>query len=152
MSGFQLMRHCGVFMFFGFSPFPLLPGKVRSPPTYASLPISLKSPGQVSMYLHFNVNDILWWLAGYFRRVLCDAVASGVFPLSERSLAPGCELPVLRRCEAEVPVHLSVRQTWLESLRSWEDDALGLVELHPDVFSVPPRYGVCTRTVGKWMV
>ncbi|KAJ8365008.1 hypothetical protein SKAU_G00138390 [Synaphobranchus kaupii] len=63
-------------------------------------------------------------------------------PRTKRSLSPGCELPVLRRCEAEIPVHLSARQTWLESLRSQDDDQLGLVDLHPDVFSVPPRVDI----------
>ncbi|KAJ8416027.1 hypothetical protein AAFF_G00380490 [Aldrovandia affinis] len=63
-------------------------------------------------------------------------------PRTRRPLPSGCELPLLRRCGADIPIHLSAKQTWLESLRSREDDQLGLVELHPDVFAVPPRVDI----------
>ncbi|KAJ8264695.1 hypothetical protein GJAV_G00152690 [Gymnothorax javanicus] len=63
-------------------------------------------------------------------------------PRTKRSLTPDCELPVLRRCQTAVPAHLTARRTWLESFRSREDDQLGLVELHPDVFAVPPRVDI----------
>ncbi|XP_036386047.1 39S ribosomal protein L4, mitochondrial [Megalops cyprinoides] len=63
-------------------------------------------------------------------------------PRTKRSLPAGCELSVLRRCDIQIPVHLSAKQTWLESLRSQEDDQLGLVDLHPDVFAVPPRVDI----------
>ncbi|KAG7492985.1 hypothetical protein MATL_G00021310 [Megalops atlanticus] len=63
-------------------------------------------------------------------------------PRTKRSLPAGCELSVLRRCDIQIPVHLSAKQTWLESLRSHEDDQLGLIDLHPDVFAVPPRVDI----------
>lgn len=63
-------------------------------------------------------------------------------PRTKRSLTPDCELPVLRRCQTAVPAHLTARRTWLESFQSREDDQLGLVELHPDVFAVPPRVDI----------
>ncbi|KAI1896573.1 hypothetical protein AGOR_G00096160 [Albula goreensis] len=63
-------------------------------------------------------------------------------PRTKRPLPTGSELPVLRRCEVEIPACLSAKQTWLESLRSVEDDQLGLVDLHPDVFSVHPRLDI----------
>uniref|UniRef100_A0A9R1SR31 Large ribosomal subunit protein uL4m n=2 Tax=Cyprinus carpio TaxID=7962 RepID=A0A9R1SR31_CYPCA len=48
----------------------------------------------------------------------------------------GSDLPVLRRCEADIPAHLAPAQTWLESLGSCDSEPLGVVDLHPDVFSV----------------
>uniref|UniRef100_A0A673WTX0 Large ribosomal subunit protein uL4m n=2 Tax=Salmo trutta TaxID=8032 RepID=A0A673WTX0_SALTR len=48
-------------------------------------------------------------------------------------------LPVLRRCDAAVPVHLSPVQTWVETLERRDSKQLGLVDLHPDVFAVPTR-------------
>ncbi|GCC39850.1 hypothetical protein chiPu_0023655, partial [Chiloscyllium punctatum] len=48
------------------------------------------------------------------------------------------ESPVFRRCEIAVPTHLKPREAWLESLRGYTDDKLGIVDLHPDVFAVPP--------------
>ncbi|MGH0159593.1 UNVERIFIED_CONTAM: hypothetical protein FKN15_008290 [Acipenser sinensis] len=60
----------------------------------------------------------------------------------ERPPAAGSGLPVLRQCEVEIPSHLTARQAWLESLRGYEDEQLGLVDLHPDVFAVPPRLDI----------
>lgn len=48
-------------------------------------------------------------------------------------------LPVLRRCDAVVPAHLSPAHTWVETLEQVDSEPLGLTELHPDVFAVPPR-------------
>lgn len=56
--------------------------------------------------------------------------------------SPDCPLPVLRSCEAQVPVHLSPLRTWVETLMKEDDEPLGLTELHPDVFSVPPRLDI----------
>lgn len=53
-----------------------------------------------------------------------------------------CGLPVLQRCEAAVPSHLSPLQTWVDTLMSHESDPLGLVDLHPDVFAVPARIDI----------
>ncbi|XP_052383701.1 39S ribosomal protein L4, mitochondrial-like isoform X2 [Oncorhynchus keta] len=49
-------------------------------------------------------------------------------------------LPVLGRCDAVVPVHLSPVQTWVETLERQDSKRLGLVDLHPDVFAVPTRW------------
>ncbi|XP_069787059.1 large ribosomal subunit protein uL4m isoform X2 [Narcine bancroftii] len=51
-------------------------------------------------------------------------------------------LPVLRKCEIAVPSHLKPSQAWLESLRGQDDENLGIIELHPDVFAVPPRIDI----------
>ncbi|XP_078085708.1 large ribosomal subunit protein uL4m [Mustelus asterias] len=51
-------------------------------------------------------------------------------------------LPILSKCEIAVPSHLKPRQAWLESLRGYTDDKLGIIDLHPDVFAVPPRIDI----------
>ncbi|XP_062304814.1 large ribosomal subunit protein uL4m [Osmerus eperlanus] len=51
-------------------------------------------------------------------------------------------LPVLQRCEASVPSHLSPVQTWVDTLVSHESEPLGLVDLHPDVFALPARIDI----------
>ncbi|XP_006638887.2 large ribosomal subunit protein uL4m [Lepisosteus oculatus] len=63
-------------------------------------------------------------------------------PHTKRPPPVGSELPVLRRSEVEIPAHLHPVRTWLGSLRGPEDDQLGLAELHPDVFAVPPRVDI----------
>ncbi|XP_078496235.1 large ribosomal subunit protein uL4m [Lissotriton helveticus] len=61
----------------------------------------------------------------------------------------GSNLPVIRKCSINVPSHLKPGQAWLESLRSYEDERLGLVDLHPDVFTVMPRIDVLHQ-VAVW--
>lgn len=51
-------------------------------------------------------------------------------------------LPVLRSCDTPVPAHLSPVRTWVQTLMKPTDEALGLTELHPDVFAVPPRLDI----------
>ncbi|XP_010887517.2 39S ribosomal protein L4, mitochondrial isoform X1 [Esox lucius] len=51
-------------------------------------------------------------------------------------------LPVLRRCEAAVPIHLSPVRTWVETLGKRDSEPLGLVDLHPDIFAVPARVDI----------
>ncbi|TMS23767.1 39S ribosomal protein L4, mitochondrial [Larimichthys crocea] len=53
-----------------------------------------------------------------------------------------CSLPVLRKCDAVIPAHLSPVQTWVETLESRDSEPLGLAHLHPDVFAVPPRLDI----------
>lgn len=53
-----------------------------------------------------------------------------------------CSLPLLRRCDAVVPAHLSAVQTWVETLERPDGEPLGLTQLHPDVFAVPPRLDI----------
>lgn len=67
---------------------------------------------------------------------------------TERSSPPlGFSLPILRQCDIPVPSHLPVRQAWLESLRRYDEEHLGLVDLHPDVFAVPPRIDILHQVV-----
>lgn len=59
---------------------------------------------------------------------------------TERPPPPAdCPLPVLRKCDAIVPAHLSPVHTWVETLGQQDAEPLGLAQLHPDVFAVPPR-------------
>ncbi|XP_013857245.1 large ribosomal subunit protein uL4m [Austrofundulus limnaeus] len=59
-----------------------------------------------------------------------------------------CPLPVVRRCDAVVPSHLSPLRTWVETLQQ-DSEPLGLTELHPDVFGVPPRMDIL-HSVERW--
>uniref|UniRef100_A0A8C6CA01 Large ribosomal subunit protein uL4m n=1 Tax=Monodon monoceros TaxID=40151 RepID=A0A8C6CA01_MONMO len=54
----------------------------------------------------------------------------------------GPRVPVLRRCELPVLAHRRPLQAWVESLRGYEQERLGLTELHPDVFSATPRLDI----------
>ncbi|XP_051528036.1 39S ribosomal protein L4, mitochondrial isoform X3 [Myxocyprinus asiaticus] len=63
-------------------------------------------------------------------------------PRKKRAAPSGSDLPVLRRCEADIPTHLAATQTWLQSLGSCDSEPLGVVDLHPDVFSVPVRLDI----------
>ncbi|XP_063305550.1 large ribosomal subunit protein uL4m [Pelobates fuscus] len=55
--------------------------------------------------------------------------------------------PVLRECKIPVPSHISPKPVWLETLKDPQDQQLGLVHLHPDVFSVPPRIDILHQVV-----
>ncbi|XP_076880773.1 large ribosomal subunit protein uL4m [Brachyhypopomus gauderio] len=63
-------------------------------------------------------------------------------PREKRALPPISDLPVLRRCEPDVPADLAPLQTWLHSLTSRDTEPLGVVDLHPNVFSVPVRIDI----------
>ncbi|KAG7485373.1 39S ribosomal protein L4, mitochondrial [Solea senegalensis] len=68
----------------------------------------------------------------------------------KRSPPPAdCSLPLLRKCDAVVPAHLSPVHTWVESLQSPDSEPLGLAQLHPDVFAVAPRLDIL-HSVEKW--
>lgn len=54
-------------------------------------------------------------------------------------IAPGLPEPVLRKCELPVTAHRRPVQAWIESLRGYEQERVGLAELHPDVFATAPR-------------
>ncbi|XP_045445161.1 39S ribosomal protein L4, mitochondrial isoform X2 [Pipistrellus kuhlii] len=56
--------------------------------------------------------------------------------------SPGPQAPVLRKCELPVPSHRRPVQAWVESLRGFEQERVGLAELHPDVFSTAPRLDI----------
>ncbi|KAM4584886.1 large ribosomal subunit protein uL4m [Odontesthes bonariensis] len=53
-----------------------------------------------------------------------------------------CSLPLLRKCDAVVPAHLSPVQTWVETLERTDSEPRGLAQLHPDVFAVQPRLDI----------
>ncbi|KAM4611782.1 large ribosomal subunit protein uL4m [Polymixia lowei] len=62
---------------------------------------------------------------------------------SKRSRPPSdSTLPVLRKCDALVPSHLSPLNTWVETLEKQDSEPLGLAQLHPDVFAVPSRLDI----------
>uniref|UniRef100_A0A8C6W783 Large ribosomal subunit protein uL4m n=1 Tax=Nannospalax galili TaxID=1026970 RepID=A0A8C6W783_NANGA len=54
----------------------------------------------------------------------------------------GPQDPVLRKCEFPIPVHRRSVQAWVESLRGFEQERVGLAELHPDVFATAPRLDI----------
>ncbi|XP_033830998.1 39S ribosomal protein L4, mitochondrial [Periophthalmus magnuspinnatus] len=55
---------------------------------------------------------------------------------------PDTALPILRSCDTSLPAHLSPVRTWVQTLMNPSDEPLGLTELHPDVFAVPPRLDI----------
>jgi len=57
-------------------------------------------------------------------------------------IASGPQVPVLRRCELPVPAPRRPLQAWVESLRGYEQERVGLAELHPEVFSTAPRLDI----------
>lgn len=61
----------------------------------------------------------------------------------------GPQAPVLRKCELPVPSHRRPVQAWVESLRGFEQERVGLAELHPDVFSTAPRLDILHQ-VAMW--
>ena len=51
------------------------------------------------------------------------------------------DLPIMTtRKLAYKPAHRNGRQVWLEALMSREEEKLGIVDLHPDIFVTHPRY------------
>lgn len=66
-----------------------------------------------------------------------EAVPQAAEPEAVGSAGP--QEPVLRRCELPVPAPRRPVQAWVESLRGYEQERVGLAELHPEVFSTAPR-------------
>ncbi|XP_077426514.1 large ribosomal subunit protein uL4m [Vanacampus margaritifer] len=62
---------------------------------------------------------------------------------------PDSPLPLLRRCDADIPAHRSAVRLWVDALEGPGNDPLGLAELHPDVFAAPPRLDVL-HSVEVW--
>ncbi|KAM5238340.1 large ribosomal subunit protein uL4m [Ctenodactylus gundi] len=54
----------------------------------------------------------------------------------------GLREPVLRRCERPIHAHRRPVQAWVESLRGYEEERVGLADLHPDVFAAAPRLDI----------
>ncbi|KAF3829455.1 hypothetical protein GH733_003719 [Mirounga leonina] len=67
-----------------------------------------------------------------------EAAPQAAKPESVASAGP--QVPVLRRCELPVPAPRRPVQAWVESLRGYEQERVGLAELHPEVFSTAPSY------------
>uniref|UniRef100_A0A4W6DW37 Large ribosomal subunit protein uL4m n=1 Tax=Lates calcarifer TaxID=8187 RepID=A0A4W6DW37_LATCA len=57
--------------------------------------------------------------------------------------------PPVRSVMPVVPAHLSPVQTWVETLEKTDSEPLGLAQLHPDVFAVPPRLDIL-YDVERW--
>ncbi|XP_077624104.1 large ribosomal subunit protein uL4m [Crocuta crocuta] len=60
----------------------------------------------------------------------------------EAVVSAGPQAPVLRRCELPVPASRRPVQAWVESLRDYQQERVGLAELHPEVFSTAPRMDI----------
>nr|XP_033780019.1 39S ribosomal protein L4, mitochondrial isoform X2 [Geotrypetes seraphini] len=88
--------------------------------------------------------------------LLCSALsserdhASPLQPLDtsvEKRPVTDSVLPIIRKCSIPLPSHLIAGQAWLESLLHYDDERLGLVDLHPDVFTVPPRIDILHQVI-----
>uniref|UniRef100_G3TF06 Large ribosomal subunit protein uL4m n=1 Tax=Loxodonta africana TaxID=9785 RepID=G3TF06_LOXAF len=76
----------------------------------------------------------------------------GLNSLAEEAAPPAVEpepvassgppAPTLRRCELPLPAHRRPMQAWVESLRGFDQERVGLAELHPDVFAAAPRLDI----------
>uniref|UniRef100_A0A2K5S796 Large ribosomal subunit protein uL4m n=1 Tax=Cebus imitator TaxID=2715852 RepID=A0A2K5S796_CEBIM len=56
----------------------------------------------------------------------------------EQVASEGFPEPVLRKVELPVPALRRPVQAWVESLRGFEQERVGLADLHPDVFATAP--------------
>ncbi|XP_057699151.1 large ribosomal subunit protein uL4m [Corythoichthys intestinalis] len=71
-------------------------------------------------------------------------------PRTKRPLpTPDTPLPLLRSCNTDIPAHRSPVRLWVDALEGQGDDPLGVAELHPDVFAVPPRLDIL-HSVEVW--
>ncbi|XP_036604297.1 39S ribosomal protein L4, mitochondrial-like [Trichosurus vulpecula] len=51
-------------------------------------------------------------------------------------------VPLLHHCDLPVPMPRTPVQAWVESLWGYEETLLGLADLHPNMFAVPPRLDI----------
>jgi len=50
-------------------------------------------------------------------------------------------LPIMTsRKLAHMPIGVRPQQAWIETLSSVEDEKLGIIDLHPNIFGLPPRF------------
>uniref|UniRef100_A0ABI7Z832 Mitochondrial ribosomal protein L4 n=1 Tax=Felis catus TaxID=9685 RepID=A0ABI7Z832_FELCA len=84
------------------------------------------------------------WLRPTGCRGLNALAEEAVHPVAkpEAVVSAGPQAPVLRRCELPVPATRRPVQAWVESLRGYQQERVGLAELHPDVFSTAPRMDI----------
>ena len=73
------------------------------------------------------------WFIGCFFHVCTVEDAPPVVP--ERNLPLITSRPL-----AHLQAGRHVKQAWLETLATMEDEKLGILDLHPDVFATQPRY------------
>ncbi|XP_061840307.2 large ribosomal subunit protein uL4m [Nerophis lumbriciformis] len=62
---------------------------------------------------------------------------------------PDSPLPLLRSCDVDVPAHRTPVRMWVDTLDRRDQEALGVAELHPDVFAVPPRLDII-HSIEMW--
>lgn len=67
----------------------------------------------------------------------------------EQVASEGLPKPVLRKVELPVLAHRRPVQAWVESLRGFEQERVGLADLHPDVFATAPRLDILHQ-VAMW--
>uniref|UniRef100_A0A2I2ZYB4 Mitochondrial ribosomal protein L4 n=1 Tax=Gorilla gorilla gorilla TaxID=9595 RepID=A0A2I2ZYB4_GORGO len=67
----------------------------------------------------------------------------------EQVASEGLPEPVLRKVALPVPTHRRPVQAWVESLRGFEQERVGLADLHPDVFATAPRLDILHQ-VAMW--
>jgi len=64
--------------------------------------------------------------------------------LQEMPSAAERNLPIMTsRKLAHMPIGVRPQQAWIESLSAMEDEKLGIIDLHPDIFGIPPRFVGC---------
>lgn len=62
-------------------------------------------------------------------------------------------LPIMTsRKLAHLPIGVRPQQAWIETLSSTEDEKLGIIDLHPNIFGLPPRIDILWLNVHwqKW--
>lgn len=91
------------------------------------------------------------WLRPNGSRVISSLAEDAVRPaeISEPGDSAGLLDPVLRKCELPIPAPRRPVQAWVESLRGFEPERIGLAELHPDVFATTPRLDILHQ-VAVW--
>ncbi|XP_069676357.1 large ribosomal subunit protein uL4m [Periplaneta americana] len=57
--------------------------------------------------------------------------------------------PVISRTLAYLPAHKKVRQVWVENFNTVEEQKLGIIDLHPDVFGAQPRIDIIHENI-EW--
>uniref|UniRef100_A0A2K6SJF1 Large ribosomal subunit protein uL4m n=1 Tax=Saimiri boliviensis boliviensis TaxID=39432 RepID=A0A2K6SJF1_SAIBB len=91
------------------------------------------------------------WLRPTGCRAL-NSLAEGAAPPTEKPeqvASEGLPEPVLRKVEFPVPAFRRPVQAWVESLRGFEQERVGLADLHPDVFATAPRLDILHQ-VAVW--
>uniref|UniRef100_A0A8C5K9S5 Large ribosomal subunit protein uL4m n=1 Tax=Jaculus jaculus TaxID=51337 RepID=A0A8C5K9S5_JACJA len=83
------------------------------------------------------------WLGPSGCRGLNSLVEDAARPAAlEPQQSLGRQDPVLRKCEHPITLPKRPVQAWVESLRGYDQERVGLAELHPDVFATAPRLDV----------